>query len=97
MLRPLALAAGLACAAAAAAADGQRLDLGEALALKGRLEDDVLVLARILEAQDHLHRLNALRRARGLAALALPGELCAVSPLRPLCAALPATFARIEP
>lgn len=81
----------------AAADDPYVLDLESAVALKEKLEDDVLVLTRIRRVQENLIALNALRHRRGLAPLTLPAGICPRSPLAPLCADLPATFARSEP
>ncbi len=97
MLKPLVLGAAMLAIPGAHAADEVLLNLEEALALRERLEDDVLVLKRIRDVQESLLAFNALRRLRGLPPVTVPGELCAASPLKPLCPDLPATFARIRP
>ena len=81
----------------AAADDPYILDLESAVALKERLEDDVLILTRIRRVQESLITLNALRHERGLAPVTLASEICLASPLARLCPDLPATFARSEP
>ena len=97
MLKPLVLGAAMLAIPGVQAADEVLLDLDEALALKERLEDDVLVLNRIRDVQESLLAFNAIRRLRGLPPVTVPGELCIASPLKPLCPDLPATFARIHP
>ena len=85
-------------AAAPAAADGPYLlDLESAVALKEKLEDEVLILTRIRRVQESLITLNALRHRRGLAPVTLALEICLASPLAQRCRDLPATFARSEP
>ena len=97
MLKPLVLGAAMFSISCAHAADEVLLDLDEALALRERLEDDVLLLNRIRDVQESLLAFNALRRLRGLEPVTVPGELCTASPLEPLCPDLPATFARSRP
>ena len=82
---------------ASAGEDGRVLGLDEALALKERLEDDVLLLTRLRDVQESLFAFNTSRAMRGLPPVTVPGELCAASPLEPLCPDLPATFSRSVP
>ena len=97
MLKRLVLGAAMLAISGAQADDEVLLDLDGALALKERLEDDVLLLNRIRDVQESLLAFNAIRRLRGLPPVTVPGELCIASPLKPLCPDLPATFARIRP
>ena len=73
------------------------LDLAAATLVREQLEDDVLILGRVREAQESLITLNDLRRRTGQAPVALPAEICPASPLTDLCPHLPATFGRSEP
>ncbi len=97
MLRARLILLVLFAAAPAGAQDPYVLDLESAVALKERLEDDVLILSRIRRTQESLIDLNALRHKRGLAPVTLPAGICLASPLAGRCGDLPATFARSEP
>ena len=68
------------------------LTLDEAVALRERLADEVLLLERLAEVQSALPALNRLRIAVGLEPATIPHALCAQSPVRTRCGALAATF-----
>ena len=73
------------------------LGLAEAAAVAERLDDDVLVLIRIVALQERLLELNVTRAAAGAEPHLLPHRICTDSPLAAMCALLPATFAPPEP
>lgn len=70
------------------------LSLAEAALAAERLEDDVLVLSRIIALQERLLEANAARIASGAVPLHLPHRICADSALAAMCHLLPATFAQ---
>ena len=70
------------------------MSLAEAALVAERLEDDVLVLSRIIALQERLLEANAARIASGAAPLHLPHRICADSALATMCHLLPATFAQ---
>ena len=98
MLRTWITAGVLATAMASAAAQdagraaGVAMSMDQAIVLRMRLEDDVLVLRRAVHLQDLLLAWNGVRALRGLALATLPRELCRSPALAPHCAALPSTF-----
>ena len=88
------LAAGVSSAAAQDDwhAQGVAMSMDQAIVLRQRLEDDVLVLRRAAYLQDLLLAWNGVRAHRGLALATLPRELCLSPALAPHCTDLPATF-----
>lgn len=69
------------------------LSLAEAAAVAERLDDDVLVLSRIVALQERLLETNATRVAAGAPPLLLPRRICTDSALAAMCDLLPSTFA----
>ena len=98
MLRAWIVASALATTMAAAAAQegghaaGRALSMDQAMTLRQRLADDVLVLRRAVELQNLLLAWNGPRAQYGMPLAALPRDLCRAPALAPHCAALPATF-----
>ena len=98
MLRAFITAA--ACAAVMVSAEAQdgpyagdpALTMDQAIVLRSRLADDVLVLSRAVELQSLLLAWNGIRAQDGMALATLPREICLAPALAPHCAALPATF-----
>ncbi len=102
MLRPWIAAAALSAAMSAAAAqdgrhaDGHAMSMDQAIALRQRLADDVLVLGRAVQLQSLLLAWNGVRTLHGMAPATLPRELCRAPALAPHCDALPATFGPVR-
>ena len=97
MLRTLMTAAAVATAMTAAAQDDPpaadaALSMDQAIVLRTRLEDDVLVLRRAAHLQDLLLDWNGARAAHGMVLATLPHELCRSPALAPHCDDLPSTF-----
>ena len=98
MLRSWITAAALAVTMAAAVAqdgrhaDGQAITMEQAVVLRQRLADDILVLRRAVELQSLLLAWNGVRVQHHMAPATLPSHLCRTPALAPHCGALPATF-----
>ena len=72
--------------------EAETLTMAEAVALRERLADDVLVIGRIRDLQATLLAVNTERHRLGAALLVLPGALCEASPLAAMCTRLANTF-----
>ncbi len=73
--------------------DSRAFSLAEAALAAERLEDDVLVLSRVVALQQRLLETNASRVIAGAVPLLLPRRICSGSPLAAMCGHLPLTFA----
>lgn len=73
-------------------ADGPAMTMEQAIVLRARLADDVLVLRRAVQLQSLLLAWNGIRASHSVTLATLPAELCRAPALAPHCAALPATF-----
>lgn len=76
--------------------EGVAMSMDQAIVLRTRLADDVLVLRRAVHLQDLLLAWNGVRAHRGLALATLPRELCRSPALAPHCGDLPSTFGSAE-
>ena len=76
--------------------EGVAMSMDQAIVLRTRLEDDVLVLRRAVHLQDLLLAWNAVRAQRGQVPTTLPRRLCRSPALAPHCDDLPATFGAAE-
>ena len=87
-----ALAALMISAAAQDEGHGRAMSMEQAVALRTRLADDVLVLHRAVRLQGLLLAWNGVRARHETGPVTLPRDLCRSPALAPYCDALPATF-----
>ena len=71
---------------------GVAMTLDQAIVLRTRLEDDVLVLRRAVHLQGLLLAWNGVRVLGSLELATLPRQLCLAPALAPHCDDLPSTF-----
>ena len=72
------------------------MSMEQAIVLRVRLADDVLILRRAVHLQSLLLAWNGLRAQQGLVLATLPRELCLSAALAPHCVDLPSTFGDVE-